>query len=213
MNTQDNWRKYWKNYETTRNDEIYRNMNHNNNNNHSPIFAIILICIMIFVVIIPITKSIIKFNMTIKTQNEEIQSEKLSQNVSIKQSNRNGKIAGTNLKRINECVVNTTDDLYDISEDKIEKYITEINKMDLSNDYDDYKEQVINKLNAAIKFKKYYNEYKKGTKGYDIDTTNDYLHKFNDIDVHETLKQAFDSAGVEYRVKDNGTINYTIKDY
>ena len=26
MNTQDNWRKYWKNYETTRNDEIYRNM-------------------------------------------------------------------------------------------------------------------------------------------------------------------------------------------
>lgn len=109
-------------------------------------------------------------------------------------SNKNGKIMAENVNRILDIV----NGLSNISNNNYDSYINEINRLDLSQEYDKLKSAAIDKIN-------YFSDY----------VTYDYnekaFNKYNNIDIHQVLAECFDDAEVDYIIEDNGKIRFWYK--
>lgn len=195
-NTQKNWNNYWKDYEPSRYDNIYHNMN--GNNHHFDFRKIFYILIPIIVIGI----FIIKFKELSSTYGSvDIKQEgiKTAQN-SIKIDNANGKIMADNVSMINGIIKKTNENMSLYSNEDIDDMISKIENANLSYHYNEYKNAAVKKLNIV---KQINNET-------DIDKQNELIHEINNIELFDYLADAFDKVGVDYWREEN-RIHYKYK--
>jgi len=150
--------------------------------------VIVLIIIMLF----------IKSQFKIYTTSSGATKIGLTNNM-ITQSNKNGKVMGTSITKSRQILSNTSKMLDDPNNNTINTlndYITQVNELDLSTDYDNFKNTVINKIEAAIDCV--------NAKEINDKNINDIIEKYNSIDQIEELKKVFDKIGVKYSTGNNG---------
>lgn len=165
--TQKNWNEFW------------------GNKNPSPFHINKFI---LFIIIICITSAFIYFYNTDTVEDIPLTN---SVNSSLYiQANKNGTVMAESISKIENILNN---EIVGRSEDELLEHINTINALDLSEEYANFKKQVVQKIN-------YYILYLNSK-----DTS--YLDKYNSIDYITELSKAFDTAGVVYEIND-GTITY-----
>lgn len=196
-NTQKNWNNYWKDYEPSRYDNIYHNINENGNNHHFDFKKILYVLIPIIVIGI----FVMKFKQLTNTYGPvNIQQEgiKNAQN-SIKIDNKNGITMKNSVNTIQDTLDKIIEDKGTLTEEDIDNYIKTVKEADLSNEYNEYKNKAVEKLKIARSW----------INTEDVEQRNELIDKYNDINIIEYLTKAFDKVGVDYWMIDDKHIKYT----
>lgn len=196
-NTQKNWNNYWKDYEPSRYDNIYHNINENDKNHHFDFKKILYMLIPIIVIGI----FVMKFKQLTNTYGPiNIQQEgiKTAQN-SIKIDNKNGITMKNSVNTIQDTLDKIIEDKGTLTEEDIDNYIKTVKETDLSNEYNEYKNKAVEKLKIARCW----------INTEDVEQRNELIDKYNDINIIEYLTKAFDKVGVDYWMIDDKHIRYT----
>lgn len=151
--------------------------------------VIILIVVILF----------LKNNLTIYSNSNG--GSKLTLSNTISQSNKNGKVMKSSISSIR----NIMEDMNEIIESNDVSKINTLNddklqiaNINLSSEYDQLKELVLNRIQYAIDY----------LNTNDVNTKQTILKDYNSLDYTETLKLCFDKAGVNYYQNSNKEVTY-----
>lgn len=205
--TQKNWRKYWKNYKPTENDIKYRSA-------RRPSAKQIIIPTSIVIIFLTIALNFGKFFIfqylpgKTYTTNE---SEKIDTNIITNTgviSNMNGIEMKKSINRIYEIFNEISTNQPDTN--TLIQYITEINSLNLSKEYNDLKLLCVKRIENREKYNTinmiYQNNPTKDLYNQLTNLTNEY----NSIDISSELAKTFEKVGVKYKLE-NGHIYFEYK--
>lgn len=204
-NTQKNWNDFWDNYEPSRNDIVYKNMN---NKGQQPNFGIkhILTAFLVTIIILGTISAPAIINEYSKPEQKPIQTTKanISLNNTYKNNivdNVNGKTMTDNVHLINKIIIDVSKDMPLYTEEDFDNFIIKIKNADLGSCYDEYKGAAVKKVMLARSI----------NNSTDTNIQNELIERYNDIELFDYLEAAFDKADVEYW-RDETEIHYKYKE-
>ena len=204
-NTQKNWNDFWDNYEPSRNDIVYKNMNQKERYSKFGIKNIMITFFITIIIMIAILMQTIKKENS-KQKQQHIQTTKadISLNNIYKNKvvdNVNGKTMTDNVHLINKIIRDISKDMPLYTEEDFDNFILEIKNADLGGCYDEYKAAAVKKVMLARSI----------NNSTDINIQNELIERYNDIELFDYLGAAFDKADVEYW-RDETEIHYKYKE-
>lgn len=204
-NTQKNWNDFWDNYEPSRNDIVYKNMNQKERYSKFGIKNIMITFFITIIIMIAILMPTIKKENS-KQKQQHIQTTKadISLNNIYKNKvvdNVNGKTMTDNVHLINKIIRDISKDMPLYTEEDFDNFILEIKNADLGGCYDEYKAAAVKKVMLARSI----------NNSTDINIQNELIERYNDIELFDYLGAAFDKADVEYW-RDETEIHYKYKE-
>ena len=204
-NTQKNWNDFWDNYEPSRNDIVYKNMNQKERYSKFGIKNIMITFFITIIIMIAILMPTIKKENS-KQKQQHIQTTKadISLNNIYKNKvvdNVNGKTMTDNVHLINKIIRDISKDMSLYTEEDFDNFILEIKNADLGGCYDEYKAAAVKKVMLARSI----------NNSTDINIQNELIERYNDIELFDYLGAAFDKADVEYW-RDETEIHYKYKE-
>ena len=205
-NTQKNWNDFWDNYEQSRNDIVYKNMNEReNHSNFNFSHIIIAFCITITIGCI----ILIAAALNDKEEPEQTTTKKTTETTNdtsyphtyfnISADNKNGVTMKNSVNTIQDILDKIREDKETLTEKDIDNYIITVKNTDLSNEYNEYKNKAVEKLKIARSW----------INTEDVEQRNELIDKYNNINIIEYLTKAFDKVGVDYWMIDDKHIRYT----
>lgn len=205
-NTQKNWNDFWDNYEQSRNDIVYKNMNEKENHSNFDFSHIIIaFCITITIGCI----ILIAAALNDKEEPEQTTTKKTTETTNdtsyphtyfnISADNKNGVIMKNSVNTIQDILDKIREDKETLTEKDIDNYIITVKNTDLSNEYNEYKNKAVEKLKIARSW----------INTEDVEQRNELIDKYNNINIIEYLTKAFDKVGVDYWMIDDKHIRYT----
>lgn len=205
-NTQKNWNDFWDNYEQSRNDIVYKNMNERENHSNFDFSHIIIaFCITITIGCI----ILIAAALNDKEEPEQTTTKKTTETTNdtsyphtyfnISADNKNGVTMKNSVNTIQDILDKIREDKETLTEKDIDNYIITVKNTDLSNEYNEYKNKAVEKLKIARSW----------INTEDVEQRNELIDKYNDINIIEYLTKAFDKVGVDYWMIDDKHIRYT----
>lgn len=204
-NTQKNWNDFWDNYEPSRNDIVYKNMNQRERYSK---FGIKNIMVTFFTTIIIMLAILIP---TIKKEYSEIKQQTQTKELSMSPTynfevplidNLNGKTMADNVHKINNIIKDISENMYSYTEDDFNNYLMEVKKADLAKCYSTYKKAAEKKILLARSI---------NDNTVDTDLKNGLIEEYNNIELFDYLAEAFNKADVEYW-RDETEIHYKYKE-
>lgn len=204
-NTQKNWNDFWDNYEPSRNDIVYKNMNQKERYSKFGIKNIMITFFITIIIMIAILMPTIKKENS-KQKQQHIQTTKadISLNNIYKNKvvdNVNGKTMTDNVHLINKIIRDISKDMSLYTEEDLDNFIIEIKNTDLGSCYDEYKAAAVKKVMLARSI----------NNSADVNIQNELIEKYNNIELFDYLGAAFDKADVEYW-RDETEIHYKYKE-
>lgn len=205
-NTQKNWNDFWDNYEQSRNDIVYKNMNERENHSNFDFSHIIIaFCITITIGCI----ILIAAALNDKEEPEQTTTKKTTETTNdtsyphtyfnISADNKNGVTMKNSVNTIQDILDKIREDKETLTEKDIDNYIITVKNTDLSNEYNEYKNKAVEKLKIARSW----------INTEDVEQRNELIDKYNNINIIEYLTKAFDKVGVDYWMIDDKHIRYT----
>lgn len=204
-NTQKNWNDFWDNYEPSRNDIVYKNMNDKGKHSNFGIKHILTAFLVTIIILGTISVPAI-INEYSKPEQKPIQTTKanISLNNTYKNNivdNVNGKTMTDNVHLINKIIIDVSKDMPLYTEEDLDNFIIKIKNADLGSCYDEYKGAAIKKVMLARSI----------NNSTDINIQNELIERYNAIELFDYLEKAFDKANVEYW-RDETEIHYKYKE-
>ena len=204
-NTQKNWNDFWNNYEPSRNDIVYKNMNDKGKQSNFGIKHILTAFLVTIIILGTISVPAI-INEYSKPEQNPIQTTKanISLNNTYKNNivdNVNGKTMTDNVHLINKIIIDVSKDMPLYTEEDFDKFIIKIKNADLGSCYDEYKGAAVKKVMLARSI----------NNSTDTNIQNELIERYNDIELFDYLEAAFDKADVEYW-RDETEIHYKYKE-
>lgn len=204
-NTQKNWNDFWNNYEPSRNDIVYKNMNDKGKQSNFGIKHILTAFLVTIIILGTISVPAI-INEYSKPEQKPIQTTKanISLNNTYKNNivdNVNGKTMTDNVHLINKIIIDVSKDMPLYTEEDFDKFIIKIKNADLGSCYDEYKGAAVKKVMLARSI----------NNSTDTNIQNELIERYNDIELFDYLEAAFDKADVEYW-RDETEIHYKYKE-
>lgn len=204
-NTQKNWNDFWDNYESSRNDIVYKNMNNKGQQSNFGIKHILTAFLVTIIILGTISVPAI-INEYSKPEQKPIQTTKanISLNNTYKNNivdNVNGKTMTDNVHLINKIIIDVSKDMPLYTEEDFDKFIIKIKNADLGSCYDEYKGAAVKKVMLARSI----------NNSTDTNIQNELIERYNDIELFDYLEAAFDKADVEYW-RDETEIHYKYKE-
>ena len=191
-NTQKNWNDFWDNYEPSRNDIVYKNMNDKGKQSNFGIKHILTAFLVTIIILGTISVPAI-INEYSKPEQKPIQTTKanISLNNTYKNNivdNVNGKTMTDNVHLINKIIIDVSKDMPLYTEEDFDNFIIKIKNADLGSCYDEYKGAAVKKVMLARSI----------NNSTDTNIQNELIERYNDIELFDYLEAAFDKADVEY---------------
>lgn len=204
-NTQKNWNDFWDNYEPSRNDIVYKNMNDKGKQSNFGIKHILTAFLVTIIILGTISVPAI-INEYSKPEQKPIQTTKanISLNNTYKNNivdNVNGKTMTDNVHLINKIIIDVSKDMPLYTEEDFDNFIIKIKNADLGSCYDEYKGAAVKKVMLARSI----------NNSTDTNIQNELIERYNDIELFDYLEAAFDKADVEYW-RDETEIHYKYKE-
>lgn len=204
-NTQKNWNDFWNNYEPSRNDIVYKNMNDKGKQSNFGIKHILTAFLVTIIILGTISVPAI-INEYSKPEQKPIQTTKanISLNNTYKNNivdNVNGKTMTDNVHLINKIIIDVSKDMPLYTEEDFDNFIIKIKNADLGSCYDEYKGAAVKKVMLARSI----------NNSTDTNIQNELIERYNDIELFDYLEAAFDKADVEYW-RDKTEIHYKYKE-
>lgn len=204
-NTQKNWNDFWNNYEPSRNDIVYKNMNDKGKQSNFGIKHILTAFLVTIIILGTISVPAI-INEYSKPEQKPIQTTKanISLNNTYKNNivdNVNGKTMTDNVHLINKIIIDVSKDMPLYTEEDFDNFIIKIKNADLGSCYDEYKGADVKKVMLARSI----------NNSTDTNIQNELIERYNDIELFDYLEAAFDKADVEYW-RDETEIHYKYKE-
>jgi hypothetical protein len=204
-NTQKNWNDFWNNYEPSRNDIVYKNMNDKGKQSNFGIKHILTAFLVTIIILGTISVPAI-INEYSKPEQKPIQTTKanISLNNTYKNNivdNVNGKTMTDNVHLINKIIIDVSKDMPLYTEEDFDNFIIKIKNADLGSCYDEYKGAAVKKVMLARSI----------NNSTDTNIQNELIERYNDIELFDYLEAAFDKADVEYW-RDETEIHYKYKE-
>lgn len=205
-NTQKNWNDFWDNYEPSRNDIVYKNMNDKGKQSNFGIKHILTAFLVTIIILGTISVPAI-INEYSKPEQKPIQTTKanISLNNTYKNNivdNVNGKTMTDNVHLINKIIIDVSKDMPLYTEEDFDNFIIKIKNADLGSCYDEYKGAAVKKVMLARSI----------NNSTDTNIQNELIERYNDIELFDYLEAAFDKADVEYW-RDETEIHYKYKEW
>ena len=204
-NTQKNWNDFWDNYEPSRNDIVYKNMNNKGRQSNFGIKQI-LIAFLVTIIILMTISVPATINEYSKPEQQPIQTTKADITLNNTYKNKvvdnvNWKTMTDNVHLINKIIKDVSKDMPLYTEKDFDNFILEIKNADLGGCYDEYKAAAVKKVMLARSI----------NNSTDINIQNELIERYNDIELFDYLGAAFDKADVEYW-RDETEIHYKYKE-
>lgn len=204
-NTQKNWNDFWNNYEPSRKDIVYKNMNDKGKQSNFGIKHILTAFLVTIIILGTISVPAI-INEYSKPEQKPIQTTKanISLNNTYKNNivdNVNGKTMTDNVHLINKIIIDVSKDMPLYTEEDFDNFIIKIKNADLGSCYDEYKGAAVKKVMLARSI----------NNSTDTNIQNELIERYNDIELFDYLEAAFDKADVEYW-RDEIEIHYKYKE-
>jgi hypothetical protein len=202
-NTQKNWKDYWKDYEPTREDMIYRNPRRSSLKiNRYTISGTAGLVLMIALII---GRNII----TNQVYHNNVSSS-LSSSTSIYESDKVGETMATSIDTIVNMLNDISKNQNSITSNELITDESKIRNLDLSADYDNVKSDTITKLQYMeqyVTLKTKYQQYPESSLQQQMNNT---ITQYNNINIINSITTVFDKLGITYSVSGN-EIHYQYK--